>query len=312
MQNFEQLVRLAKSLSQDLGRTPLRLEIQNAGASNYAIQKHGYNAIIRAAGLEENALQAKHIKTTNEVFHQNIDDIIENYEPKKINKDTVKSHFLVIGDTHFPFIHQHTLDKALAYNQKHKPDYIIQVGDLYDMYAHSKFPRSQNIYKPQDEEVLGRQMAEAMFTQLREDNPKAKMHNLMGNHDVRPVKRALETHAPFEHIVQKHITELMTFEGVTLVPDVRDILVLEGIGFTHGHYSQLGQHRDAFLGNIVVGHTHRGGTVFRQVRDQMIWELNAGFMGDPESKVMSYTPSKLNNYTLGFGAIDPYGPRFIV
>jgi hypothetical protein len=42
-----------------------------------------------------------------------------------------------------------------------------------------------------------------------------------------------------------------------------------------------------------------------------VYELNAGYLGDPHAKALSYTASKLIDWTHGFGFIDEFGPRFI-
>lgn len=315
MDELGQLVQIATQMANELGRTPLRMELVASGVTSYRIQKHGYEKILSLAGLNPHGLgDARSIaknKVTNEIFERDIHQHLEQYEARDFNSEKVKSKILIAGDVHFCWEHKPTVEKFHEFNREIKPDYIIQVGDLYDMYAHSKFPRSQNLYTPKEEEKLSREGAEKFFKQLRLDNPKAKIYNMFGNHDIRPVKRSVESMPTMEHFVERYLEELMTFEGVNLVKDHREILTIEGVGFHHGYLGKLGDHRDASLQNMVVGHTHRGGVAYRRIRNETLWELNAGFMGDPEAKVMSYTPSKIQNYTLGFGYIDKYGPRFI-
>ena len=69
---------------------------------------------------------------------------------------------------------------------------MVQVGDLYDLYAYSKFPRSQNIYTPAEEERLSRQAAEKFFSDIIRDNKKANVFNMLGNHDLRIIKRTIK------------------------------------------------------------------------------------------------------------------------
>jgi predicted phosphodiesterase len=223
----------------------------------------------------------------------------------------IDTTILIAGDIHFPWANLATLERFHAFNREHRPAYVVQVGDLMDMYSYSKFPRSQNIYTPKEEERLARDGAESFFSRIRKDNPECKVYNLRGNHEQRMVKRTLESAPQMEHFVEKYLDDLMTFEGVEQVSDPRDILKISGVGFHDGYLGKLGDHRDAALMNMVVGHTHRGGVSYRRIRESVLWELNAGFMGDPESKALSYTSSKIQNYTLGFGYVDKYGPRFI-
>lgn len=315
MQDIQELVNRVIEISRELNRTPLRHELISMGIKRWTIEKHGYDKVLSLAGLPPlSRMDYKPIKKdrpTNQIFEHDILLHLEQHEQKPFISEKVKSKILVAGDVHFCWEHKQTVEAFLQFNKEIKPDYIVQVGDLYDMYAHSKFPRSQNLYTPKEEERLSREGAEKFFKQLQKDNPKAVIYNMFGNHDIRPVKRTIESMPQMEHFVEKYMEELMTFEGVNLIKDHREILTIEGVGFHHGYFGKLGDHRDAGLMNMVVGHTHRGGVSYRRIRNETLWELNAGFMGDPESKVMSYTASKIQNYTLGFGYIDPYGPRFI-
>jgi hypothetical protein len=104
----------------------------------------------------------------------------------------------------------------------------------------------------------------------------------------------------------------MTFEGVKTLHDPREELKLPGnVDVIHGYLGRLGDHRNYTLTNVVHGHTHTGGVVFRQVAGRVLWELDCGLAGDMESKALSYTPQKSTKHTLGWGFLDEYGPRFI-
>jgi hypothetical protein len=65
------------------------------------------------------------------------------------------------------------------------------------------------------------------------------------------------------------------------------------------------------LMSCAVGHSHVGGVAYRSIQGKVLFELNAGLLGDPEAKGLSYTPQKLTRWTLGWGFIDQLGPRFI-
>ena len=313
-QKLHEIVNQVIEISRELGRTPLRLEIESRGVSRHFVGLYGYEKILSLAGLnpmDHGPARKVRKNITNAIFERDVYQVIEQKIPLNFKSPKIKKKILIAGDVHFCWQHDDTVEAFHQYNLETQPDYIVQMGDLYDLYSYSKFPRSQNIYSPAEEERLSREGAEKFFSRLKQDNPKAVIYNLMGNHDIRPVRRALESLPQMEHIVEKHLEELMTFDGVNLVKNHRDILMIEGIGFHHGYLGKLGDHRDAGMINMVVGHTHRGGVSYRRIRNETLWELNAGFMGDPEAKVMSYTPSKIQNYTLGFAEIDQHGPRFI-
>lgn len=298
-----------KDLAIELGRTPTRKEfVQKYKFGDNSCRKFGWNILLKAAELEP--LYHK-LKVTNEIFEINIEESLKEYVPAEQLPRINYTPTLVIGDAHFPFVSESTLEFIYKFAQKNKPKRIVQVGDLYDMYAHSKFPRSQNIYTPDQEEDLGREGAEKMWKTLKSIVPDAECVQLLGNHDVRPVKRTMELNPVSERAVKYWLEKVMTFEGVKTIQDPRQEYIVEGIEFIHGYKSKIGDHRDYALMNAVCGHIHRGGVMFRRIRGQTLWELNAGFIGDPDSKVFGYTPQKIKDYTLGLGWIDEYGPRFI-
>jgi hypothetical protein len=180
------------------------------------------------------------------------------------------------------------------------------------MFSQSRFPRTHNTFTPKQEIRLGREMAAEMWAKVRETlAPGAHCYQLLGNHDIRPMKRIIEAAPDMEGFVEQAFRELFLFDGVQTITDSRQELILDGVVYHHGYRSKNGEHRDHNLMHSVVGHTHTGGVTYRQVRGEVLFELNAGFMGDPESKALSYTPQKITKWTQGFGVIDEWGPRFI-
>jgi predicted phosphodiesterase len=314
IKDIHEIVRLVKELNLDYGRPPLRQELESANVSRHVIQTHGFDKILAMAGLEpisrKELGEFKREKITNEIFKKSIYQQIQEHIPKKIeSKENPK--ILCIGDIHFPFVHKQALEKLYEFCKENKPDYIVQMGDSVDFYSHSKFPRSHNEFTPQEEENMAREMLSEMWSQLTLISPSAKKYQILGNHCARPLKRVLESAPTLEHWVQKYFKEYFTFDGVETIFDHREELEINGIVFTHGFLGQEGKHRDFYLKNTVIGHLHKGWVQYRRFHNQTFWELCAGFLGDPEAKGLTYTPSKASNYQLGFGYIDKYGPRFI-
>lgn len=314
MKDLNEIVQKVKELFHELGRVPLRLELESAGVSRHYLAKYRYEEVLRLAGFEPptkaEMLNARKPKINNDIFIKSIDRQIEEYVPRTSVKVTKFSKILCIPDTHFPFINKEALEKVIEFSNEHKPDYIIQVGDLLDCYAASKFPRSQNVYTPKEEERLGIEIASEMWKRLRSDNPKAKCYQLMGNHDVRMLKRTLESLPIAEHWIEKYFKELFTFEGVETIFDTREELDIDGILFTHGFLSS-GSHKDYYLKNVIHGHDHKLYVQHRRIHGENIFEMSCGFLGDVEAKALSYTPSKLANFQLGFGWVDQWGARTI-
>jgi predicted phosphodiesterase len=299
-------INLLRDLALELGRTPTWYEIKKVISTHHIYSLFGSMPIfVQAAGLDP---ATKQTKIDNTIFEKRIEDHVTDF----VHKEKVKATFektLIIGDTHFPFVHKPSLEKTLALIEEFQPKFIIQIGDLYDMLSHGKFPRSLNVYTPKEEMSEARKMASEMWAKIKELTPKAELHQVLGNHDIRPMKRILEAYPEAELFLD--FEKWFKFDGVTTHTDIREELIINGICYIHGYRSKLGDHRDFNKLSTVTGHSHLGGVSFRNYGPEILFELNAGYLGDPESKALSYTSQKINNWTHGVGYIDHHGPRFI-
>lgn len=304
------LIAELKEIASELGHPPTRDEYRKhtkIGEKAYRGMFGGFTPFLMAAGLKTYAEQ----KDKNAAFIAPIGSIKFNTGTRKPLLGIGNKKILVIGDTHFPWVHKGALEAVYTLIRAN-PDItdVIQVGDLYDMYSWAKFPRSHMLYTPKAEIELGRQMAEEMWNKLHEILPKARRYQIVGNHDIRPMKKVLELFPEMEIFVE--FGKWYQFDGVHTVMDPREWLVIHGIYFTHGHLSGLGAHAKRESQSVVCGHTHTGGVWYQKLSDdRIIFELNAGYLGDPESRPLSYTVKKTVTWTLGVGLIDQWGPRFI-
>ncbi len=224
------------------------------------------------------------------------------------SKETV----VAVGDIHFPWHSRRTISAIYKIIEEIKPTVIVQMGDLYDLFSFSRFPRTQNIYGPQSELKLARREAEKFWASVKEVAPKAKCYQLLGNHDDRAGKRALEKAPELEHFVKAGVRSLMEFEGVITLDDSREVLMINGIGYHHGFRSGYGAHARANLCSMVVGHTHRGYMLPIKLENKTIFELNVGFCGNRHAVPLSYGEQRrFSNWTLGVGVIDALGARFV-
>lgn len=219
---------------------------------------------------------------------------------------------VAIGDIHFPWHSRRTLAAIMKIIKEVKPTIVVQIGDLYDLFAFSRFPRTQNIYGPQQELKLARKDAEIFWATVKANAPRATCYQLWGNHELRAVKRALENAPELEHFVKHGVKSLMEFSGVDLVADDREVLMIDGVGYHHGYRTALGAHARSNLCSMVVGHTHRGGVIPVKLEHKTIWELNVGFCANRFAVPLSYGEQRrFSNWTLGVGIIDHLGPRFV-
>jgi hypothetical protein len=307
-----------KRVAADLGRAPNRDEYHRGGLGKFTEHQlkkvyGAFSVALQAAGLAVEAKAKPDKVSAKELFGKCLEEQLEAHEAKRgpTLKPVEFTDTVVVGDLHFPFVHTPTLEQLYAYLEtfKHEVKRVVQVGDLFDFFSFGKFPRSHNLYTPKQEVEMGHAMAVAFWKRVREIIPGVECFQILGNHDIRPIKRLIESRPELELFFC--IDPFFQFEGVTTVLDSRQELVLDEVVYHHGYRSGLGDHRDFNLMNSVVGHTHLGGVTYRQIRGRVLFELNAGYMGDPESKALSYTSQKLSKWTRGWGRIDKWGPRFI-
>lgn len=218
---------------------------------------------------------------------------------------------LVLGDIHFPFANEDALDKVHDYAKETQPDLIIQVGDLYDLFAFSKYPRSLNLMTPQHELELGEEKARAMWARFSKDCKRAKRVQLKGNHDARAERRAMESLPSAHSIIAQELRNLLTFPGVQTIFDDKEEYVYDGVIYQHG-YRRFGDHARYNLQSTVCGHLHLGGVLYNTNIHGSFFELNVGWLGDKRSPVFDYRcQNRINKTTVGFGEVSPLGPRFI-
>jgi len=305
------LIVALQSMAAELGRTPTHTEFTNSvRGGHYQIKKQfqNYTVLCQAAGLDTYRAAPK---LTNAIFERDLERHLAEHKPEPIQARIKYPSIAVLGDLHEPFSHEQVKADFVSFVEKHRPKYVIQVGDSMDGYSHAKFPKSMNIYTPKQEEDLARKNLEELWKAITKASPQSKKILLLGNHCIRGIKRVLENVPSIEHWAQKYLQDLMSFDGVETVFDHTQEYFIEDIAFLHGHYSKIGDHRDYMLMNAVCGHVHLGGVSYRHIKGKTLWELNAGLAGDPYSKGLSYRNQKMTKWTLGWGFIDEYGPRFI-
>lgn len=222
-----------------------------------------------------------------------------------------KKPILVIGDIHFPAACFESIDRMFQITETMSFGYVIQLGDLYDQYSMSRFPKNPNYFTPKEETEISRTQGEKFWQTVKEQWPKAKCFQLVGNHGKpRITKKCLASAPELFHLLD--IDSLWEFKGVETIKDYEEHLELEGINFIHGFLGRVGGHVDYFLEDVVNCHTHRSHIVHRVKKNKVITEFNVGYLANPFHPCLSYTPmKKISRWTKGFGIIDHLGPRFI-
>ena len=220
--------------------------------------------------------------------------VVETKEPLRV---------LVIPDTHSPYTNAKQLAAVVEFSKEFKPNFIVQIGDAWDQYTHSKYAKSLNLKTPRNEDNEGKQIIGEMWKAFRKAAPKAEMFMLRGNHDIRAAKRILEKAPDLEDAVTAFYKDLYTFPGVKTLEDDRSELVINDILFIHGYLSNLGDHVKYNRQSTVVGHSHKGGVHFMRYNGKTLFELNAGHLANDSLLPSSYTPQRTTFWTPGFGTL---------
>ncbi len=229
-----------------------------------------------------------------------------------------KVELVALGDTHFPWGHKRAIDWAIAYIEATKPAYVVQLGDLLDAYCFSRYPRNPNIMTPAKELERGYNMAAEMWERIREASPKSKCIQLSGNHwPARLYKRVAEQLPEITGMLDGKIESLNTFPGVTSYHDDRRHVRIklpsgQRVTLVHGWFTRQGEHLRYFNESVVFGHLHRPHLMFDfQANGNPMFELNAGYLGDPKASVFSYGSSVRKKWQVGIGQIVDGYPSFI-
>lgn len=216
---------------------------------------------------------------------------------------------VAIGDTHFPFHDARWLDWTYEQIERLQPRYVVQVGDLFDNYAFSRFARSHSVMTPEEEVERGDRAANEMWGTIAAIVPNAVKYQIKGNHDDRVEHRALEKMPELAAVVD--FNARYQFPGVSLVREANQELWIGDVAVHHGH-KKSGAHARWNQAPTIVGHLHRGDIVWMQNRSGHYWELNAGYGGDETSAVFRYRyQNDIHGWTKGLGLVDEYGPHFL-
>lgn len=212
----------------------------------------------------------------------------------------------VIPDLHFPYTNKKVLKKVINLIKQEKPTHVIQLGDILDQYSFSKFSRSLNLTTPKKEIKRGLGMARQFWKDIQKAAPKAKYLQLLGNHDIRIQKRIAERLPELESLFD--LQNLYDFKGVKVSKSDRDHLMIDGVIYTHGHYSKSIDHAKYYLKPTVHGHLHRAGlSTFGD-----LWSMDVGHLADEKSLPLSYTASKTSRWHMAVAVVENSNPRLIL
>lgn len=207
----------------------------------------------------------------------------------------------VLGDIHIPYMSWKAINQV-ADDIKRAQDAgdevkVVQVGDLLDMRAWSRWPKdaeSENAQREWDN-------AEIELEKLNKLIP--QMHIIFGNHDRRIATRASESQMPRQLV--KTLDHYFDFPGWkwhagTDPLIINDVMVLHGDETT---YSSAGHLATKYGRSVVYGHTHRMSLEYMALFDKKYWGMNVGWLGDVQQTAFNYSRQSPGKYQLGYGVV---------
>jgi hypothetical protein len=296
-------------VAQELGRTPSRREyLQRGGTHSFERVFGSWAAARQAAGLEpEKEPSRKDI--IKKAFTVPLESLTAVSQRRFLELPGINKQVMSFGDKHAPWACHETASLGIALAEKIQPTHIVQVGDARDNFAvGNRHPHTRLSYNPKEELDKGTEYLEWFWKSIRKAAPKAQCFQILGNHDSRPLKRILEAAPDLEILMD--ITRFYRFEGVHLVEDPREVLKIGNTAYIHG-YRKHGEHMRDLGCNVVHGHTHSAGIIYKKHEGKLLWEMDVATCAMGDSLAMSYTPMKLDKMIQGIGFEDDYGPRFI-
>jgi hypothetical protein len=183
---------------------------------------------------------------------------------------------------------------------------VHQIGDFFDFLAVSRFSRGT---AAEDGRGLQREIdvAESVMADINAAYPGLKTR-IRGNHDDR-LDKYLASHAQGLRGLRALQYDSLTLasqygwetkaEPYRLAPQtvaVHGLAVRSRSGYTaHAHLDRL-------PGNIVHGHTHRAGIVFRTLGDRARWAMEVGCLMD-KAKAHYLGPARAADWQMAIGAV---------
>lgn len=210
---------------------------------------------------------------------------------------------LVIPDTHFPDTCWHRLAQVRDFARWYKPDRIVHLGDVIDAKAWGRWPKDPDDRAPADEWEAVVEAMDKFHTMFA----KYPVDLLFGNHDIRPVIRALEVGLP--KALVRSLDQIFQYDNFRWHPGPKP-LVIDNIVFAHG--DEMGgtpAQKASRLGKCYVqGHTHRASLTFITTFQHAIWAMEGGCIINPEAKAFRYAARNPSISTQAFSTITDGWP----
>lgn len=215
----------------------------------------------------------------------------------------------VLGDMHLPYMDMYAISEIAEEIEiaKERGDNVtvVQVGDIGDQRAWSKYPKDGESEHAQ----LEWDKFEQCMVQLHNLIP--EMHILFGNHDERVAKRAADAQLPRQLI--KTLDKHFNFEGWTWHTSEHP-LEIDGIAFVHGDTFPIPTPQSAALRlgqSVCYGHTHQAHLSYVTTHKKRMFSMNVGWLGDERQSAFNYARKSPHKCWKGYGLIIDGVPHLI-
>jgi len=237
------------------------------------------------------------------------------------------TRIVVLPDIHAPAHNRRLMWAIKRFLKKYKPHILISIGDLADIFALSRHPKTLRVSANPNSEF---EVTRRLWDELVEISECVWSFIILGNHEDR-VYRFLQDMAPqLGGIVDPHTREPFSFHAqmgytandpITFLYGTEErggfeggLLLNNDLGLHHGILvrpkpgaSSLGD-MERWMWSIMHGHTHRMGMVARDVTSNeksmvagMLRGYELGMLVDPDHSYMSYAKQMFPNWHPGFG-----------
>ena len=215
---------------------------------------------------------------------------------------------LVLPDIHAPWVNWGAIKQAKKWHDKHKPDLVIQLGDITDQKIWSRWQADPDDFSPSQEF----EKAEKVLKKLHKMFP--NMIILRGNHDDRVKARAIEAGIPGRMF--RDVNDVFNYDGWNWIRRDERLIVNTPRGeilFMHG--DEMGgtpAQKSRILGmSVIQGHTHKVTTTYTNTPHGHFFGMDMGCLMDVDSKAAAYASANPIGVSIGFGVVKFGVPYFV-
>jgi hypothetical protein len=214
-----------------------------------------------------------------------------------VKKQTRKETVLVIPDIHAPFNHPDAFDFLRDLAKAYKPTKIVCLGDEMDAHALSEWDTDPDGLSPEGEWAAGLVELKTLYKLF----PKVQV--CTSNHTSRPFRKAFKSGLP-----TRFLREYRDFMEAPNGWSWEDRIVIDGVQYLHGegYTGSKGAIKAAMAQrqSTVIGHIHSfAGVEYSATKHDLIFGMNAGWLGDEKAYAFKYGKHHANRGILGAGIV---------